>query len=152
MTFLMMDFTVIAACLIENPETRNPKWFLSDTGLENAFNHIVKNAEKCFGKTRPQAIILTHGHFEHVGSVKKLIKKYYHFEIPYLTAIKSYPLGNPNSDSSLITKRSPTYHHTGIDISNYLNALSNDGTLSICPIGEDILMDIFHYIVEKTRS
>ncbi len=66
-----------------------------DTGLENSGNFIIKAAEERFGtESRPEAIILTHGHFDHVGSVIQLsqhwdVPVYIHeLEIPYITGKK----------------------------------------------------------------
>ncbi|HYH02483.1 MAG TPA: MBL fold metallo-hydrolase, partial [Bacillota bacterium] len=92
---LLLNFTIVNACLIGNPGSETDKWVLVDTGLENSADFILQSVEKRFGKgNRPQAIILTHGHFDHVGSVIKLselwdVPVYIHqLEMPYVTGKK----------------------------------------------------------------
>src|SRR2546430_14769453 len=77
-------------------------WVLIDAGLPTSARRIFKIAEQRFGrKTRPAAIILTHGHFDHVGSLRKLLKRwdvpvYAHpLELPYLTGKSDYPPPDP---------------------------------------------------------
>lgn len=44
------------------------KWVLVDTAFPNRESEIIEAAEARFGGgTRPQAIILTHGHTDHAG-------------------------------------------------------------------------------------
>src|SRR5687767_4860308 len=48
-------------------------WALVDTGLKWSAASIKNMAKEIFGAgARPQAIILTHGHFDHVGALKSL--------------------------------------------------------------------------------
>ena len=73
-------------------------WALVDAGLKWSAPKIRKMAEELFGEgTRPAAIILTHGHFDHVGALAKLIEEWnvpvyaHSLEVPYLTGQSAYP-------------------------------------------------------------
>jgi len=136
---LVMNFTVVTACLV-GTNNKKDEWVLVDTGLENSADFILKSVEKRFGKnSRPQAIILTHGHFDHVGSVIKLselwdVPVYIHqLEMSYVTGKKDYPLGDPTVDEGMIAKMSPTFPHTSIDISFRVVALPADGSVPGMP-------------------
>lgn len=133
---LILQFTVVNSFLIGNPES----FVLIDTGLENSADFIIESIEERFGKnSHPGAIILTHGHFDHIGSVKKLtelwdITVYAHeLEIPYLTGKKDYPQGDPTVGGGMVTRLSPTFPHTSIDISTHLQALPDDNTIPYMP-------------------
>jgi len=131
-----MNFTVVNACLVGSRD----KWVLVDTGLENSSDFILEAVETRFGKdSKPQAIILSHGHFDHVGSVKKLselwnVPVYIHqLEMPYVTGKKDYPVADPTVDAGMVAKLSPTFPHTSIDISSRIVALPRDGSVPGMP-------------------
>ncbi len=137
---LVMNFTVVTACLVGDTNEGVGEWVLVDTGLENSADFILKSVEKRFGKnSRPQAIILTHGHFDHIGSVIKLselwdVPVYIHqLEIPYITGKKDYPVADPTVDEGMVAKMSPTFPHTSIDVGFRAVALPNDGTVPYMP-------------------
>src|SRR3954470_22813214 len=72
-------------------------WVLVDTGLPGRAHQIVEAAEARFGGgARPEAIILTHGHFDHAGSALPLAEKWdvpiyaHRMEFPYLTGAATY--------------------------------------------------------------
>ena len=55
-------------------------WTLIDSGIPMASGKIKAWAESQFGAgTKPDAIVLTHGHFDHVGSIQPLLE---HWQVP----------------------------------------------------------------------
>ncbi|MBL6447761.1 MBL fold metallo-hydrolase [Fulvivirga sp. 29W222] len=73
-------------------------WILIDAGLPGSADRIRKEAEKVFGSNnKPRAIVRTHGHFDHVGALPKLLSYwdvpvYAHpLEMPYLRGKSHYP-------------------------------------------------------------
>lgn len=137
---LILQFRGVNACLIGDPNIKSEPWALVDTGLENSDEYILQTCEKRFGKDRrPQSIILTHGHFDHVGSLQKLINAwnvpvYVHpLEIDYVTGKRDYPQGDSDVDEGLVAKMSPTFPHTSIDIGFHAVPLPSDGSVPGMP-------------------
>ena len=120
--------------MIKNQEDNT--WVLVDAGLKWSASKIKSMAESLFGEdARPTAIILTHGHFDHAGSVAELadewnVPVYAHFmEIPFLTGKSSYPPPDPSVGGGLMAKLSFTYPRGPINIWNHINVLPSGGTL-----------------------
>jgi len=66
-------------------------WILVDAGLPGRANQIIEAAEARFSAGgRPEAIVLTHGHFDHAGSALPLAEYWdvpiyaHRLELPYL--------------------------------------------------------------------
>jgi glyoxylase-like metal-dependent hydrolase (beta-lactamase superfamily II) len=134
---LILQFTVVNAFMIGKP---HKEWVLIDTGLENSAEHIFNTAEERYGKdNKPQAIILTHSHFDHIGSLIKLLEKWdvpvyiHNLERPYIMGQLDYPEPDPDVSNGLIAKMSPTFPHTSIDIGDKAKPLPNDGTIPYMP-------------------
>jgi glyoxylase-like metal-dependent hydrolase (beta-lactamase superfamily II) len=77
-------------------------WILIDAGLPGRSDEIMAAAEARFGGgARPEAIVLSHGHFDHAGSALEIadiwdIPIYAHrLEFPYLTGRSAYPPPDP---------------------------------------------------------
>jgi glyoxylase-like metal-dependent hydrolase (beta-lactamase superfamily II) len=77
-------------------------WALIDTGMPGWANQILEASEARFGAgSRPEAIYLTHGHFDHAGSALELAEKWnvpifaHRLELPYLTGRSDYPPPDP---------------------------------------------------------
>ncbi len=111
-------------------------WALVDAGLKWSAKKIRKMGEELFGEdTRPSCIILTHGHFDHVGALQTLIEEwnvpvYAHpLELPYLTGQSSYPPADPTVGGGLMSSMSWMYPKGPINVKDYLRALPGDNTI-----------------------
>ncbi len=57
----------VNAYLIDTPQG---DWVLVDTGPPNSSRYLHEATEVRYGEKKPEAIILTHGHFDHAISVR----------------------------------------------------------------------------------
>ncbi|SDM13583.1 MBL fold metallo-hydrolase [Sediminibacillus halophilus] len=109
------------------------KWTIIDAGMPRSADKIIEAAENRYGKdAKPEAIILTHGHFDHVGAIVELLEKWpvpvyaHKDELPYLTGKESYPEPDSSVDGGLVAKMSPMFPNHSINISEYVKALPDD--------------------------
>jgi glyoxylase-like metal-dependent hydrolase (beta-lactamase superfamily II) len=121
-------------------ETGDKEWVLIDAGLYGSAGKIKRMAESLFGAGNPpKAIILTHGHFDHVGALQELIhtwkvQVYAHLlELPYLTGHSAYPPPDPSVGGGLMSSLSFLYPKKPIQLGGYIHALSKDGHLPHMP-------------------
>jgi len=114
-------------------------WTLIDAGLPGSARRIQVWAARHFGSAPPNAIVLTHGHFDHVGAVADLLEKwdvpvYAHIEEhPYLNGQRSYPPPDPSVGGGMMTRMSFLYPRSPINISGRLHALPEGGALPFMP-------------------
>lgn len=115
-------------------------WVLVDAGIRGSAGRIRQMAETLFGPDNPpSAIILTHGHFDHVGAIHDLLKfwnvqVYAHFhEIPYLSGHSSYPPADPFVGGGMMSALSFMYPNSPINLGSHIHALSKEGTLPKMP-------------------
>ena len=66
---------IVNSYILAERETHS--WVLVDAGLSPLCGWKIKRrAERLFGPgTRPKAIVLTHGHFEHRGGLKCMLRR-----------------------------------------------------------------------------
>lgn len=115
-------------------------WVLVDAGMPGSAAKILRTGRDYFGLEKPAAILLTHGHFDHVGSLPDLLELlpdvpvYAHErELPFLTGRADYPPGDPTVGGGLMAASAPLYPNKGIDLGPRISALPDDGSVPFLP-------------------
>lgn len=116
------------------------EFVLIDAGMPKSADMIQKAVEERFGEnSQPKAIILTHGHFDHVGAIIELIERWkvpiyaHELEMPYLTGQKNYPEPDATVEGGLVAKMSPIFPNDPINLGDYVQVLPSDGTVPDLP-------------------
>jgi glyoxylase-like metal-dependent hydrolase (beta-lactamase superfamily II) len=129
---------IVNVIMIGKPGSKD--WVLVDAGMPKSGPEIQKVAEKRFGKgNKPAAIILTHGHFDHVGGIVHLINEWnspvyaHHLETLYLTGEKKYPEPDSTVEGGLLAKISSVYPHEPINIKCALQEFPEGGEVPQLP-------------------
>jgi len=111
-------------------------WVMVDAGLKSTAAKVRKLVAELFGKgSLPRAIIMTHAHFDHRGSLIELAEEWgvpvycHHQERPYLTGQASYPPPDPSVGGGAMALLSFVYPKGPINAESYLKELPEDGTI-----------------------
>jgi glyoxylase-like metal-dependent hydrolase (beta-lactamase superfamily II) len=129
---------IVNVAFIASMDGRDDPWVLVDAGLPGATARIVHAAETLFGPdSTPAAIVLTHGHFDHVGSLKELVRRWqvpvyaHELEMPYLTGRSSYPPPDPAVGGGAMATMSRFFPRKPIDLGDSVLPLPADGAVPV---------------------
>ena len=112
-------------------------WTLIDAALPFTAGMIRRWVEQHFSGP-PNAIVLTHGHFDHVSASPVLaedwgVPVYAHpLEFPYLTGEQEYPKPNAGAGGGLMSLLSPLYPKGPIHLGDRLRPLT-EGANAVLP-------------------
>jgi glyoxylase-like metal-dependent hydrolase (beta-lactamase superfamily II) len=129
---------IVNVVYIGAPRTRT--WVLVDAGVFGTARFIRQAVKERYGENaKPAAIIMTHGHFDHVGALKDLasdwdVPIYAHpEELPYLNGSTPYPEPDPTVGGGMMARLSSFYPRGPIDVSPWLRPLPEDGSVPPLP-------------------
>lgn len=130
---------IVNICCIGTKD-QTDDWVLIDAGMPQSSKRIIKVVEERFGEgSKPKAIILTHGHFDHVGAVVDLVEKWgvkvfaHELELPFLTGKESYPEPDGSVEGGILAKVSPLFPNEPIDLGEHVEGLPTDGSVPYLP-------------------
>lgn len=132
-------FTVQIVNVVFVGEPGNGDWVLVDAGMPKSADAILAAAEEHYGPgCKPACILLTHGHFDHVGALIDLINHWkvpvyaHEKELPYLTGKESYPFPDPMV-GGLVSLMSSFFSVEPIDLGDHVSKLPDDGSVPSMP-------------------
>jgi glyoxylase-like metal-dependent hydrolase (beta-lactamase superfamily II) len=129
---------IVNVILVGNPNTKD--FVLVDAGMPYSAHGIIAATEERFGpNSRPKAIILTHGHFDHVGAIIDLVRHWevpvyaHELELPFLQGELSYPEPDPTVEGGMVAKLSSYFPNKPIHLGSHVEKLSPDGSIPTMP-------------------
>lgn len=129
---------IVNFMLVGEPGTS--EYVIVDAGMPGSAEEMIAVCEERFGKdSRPKAILLTHGHFDHVGAIVELVEHWnvpvyaHELEMPFLTGQKSYPEPDPSVEGGMVAKMSPLFPNEPIQLGSHVEKLPADGTVPHLP-------------------
>jgi glyoxylase-like metal-dependent hydrolase (beta-lactamase superfamily II) len=114
-------------------------WTLIDAGLAGSAARIRDWAEEHVRREPPEAIVLTHAHFDHIGALEALraewnVPVYAHRdELAYVTGDRAYPPPDPSVGGGMMARMSTLYPRGPIRLGSAPRELPADGTVPSLP-------------------
>lgn len=130
---------IVNVFIVGNPE-KDQEWFLVDCGISKSSEPILSMLTEHFGDAySPKMIVLTHGHFDHIGAANELanhwgVPIYCHpLELPFLTGKQDYPKPDPTVEGGMVAKLSGAFPYEAIDLSPLIHSLGTTQRLEAFP-------------------
>ena len=126
---------IVNVAFVGAPDAGEGGWILVDAGIQGSAERIARAAERRYGSARPAAIVLTHGHFDHVGALPTLAERWdvpiyaHRLELPYLTGRSAYPPPDPSVGGGAMARMSLLFPKGPFDFGGRVRALPEDGTV-----------------------
>jgi glyoxylase-like metal-dependent hydrolase (beta-lactamase superfamily II) len=127
---------IVNVVFVGPPSAGDGEWLLVDTGLAGTAEKIIAAAAERFADSRPACIVLTHGHFDHVGNLEVLAGHWgvpifsHRSELPYLTGKESYPSPDTHAGGGLMPKFSRLFPREPLDLGSKVSEISDFSDLA----------------------